>query len=163
MSGDGPGSAEPARRAPRFPCSRTFRSASTAAGRLLVVGCDVPGDGPPASVAPDVVDRLDGADVVDRLDGAEVVFAVGEAEPTVLFYAEAWRVERLDGDPEGDGRRVAAWFADHPGATAMLVDSGDPHHVTTVVASLLPALRVECLDGPGLAPPQQYPIDWSTE
>ncbi|MBN9107707.1 MAG: hypothetical protein J0I34_02895 [Pseudonocardia sp.] len=154
MSGDGPGAAEPARRSPRFPCSRTFRSASTSAGRLLVVGCDVPGDGPPPSVAPHIVDRL---------DRAEVVFAVGEAEPTVLFYAEAWRVERLDGVAARDARRVAAWFADHPGATAVLVDSGDPHHVTTVVSSLLPALRVECLDGPGLAPPQQYPLDWSTE
>ncbi|GEL26200.1 hypothetical protein PSU4_51540 [Pseudonocardia sulfidoxydans NBRC 16205] len=154
MSGDGPGSAEPARRSPRFPCSRTFRSASTPAGRLLVVGCDVPGDGPPPSVAPDVVDRLDRADIV---------FAVAEAEPTVLFYAEAWRVERLDGVAARAGRRVVAWFAEHPGATAMLVDPGDPHHVTTVVTSLLPALRVESLAGPGLAPPRQYPLGRPTE
>jgi hypothetical protein len=35
--------------------------------------------------------------------------------------------------------------------------------VTTVVSALLPALRVESLDGPGLAPPRRYPLGWSTE
>jgi precorrin-4 methylase len=32
----------------------------------------------------------------DLLGGAEIVFATEAAEPTVLFYAEAWRVERVD-------------------------------------------------------------------
>ncbi|WP_098959711.1 hypothetical protein [Pseudonocardia sp. N23] len=160
MAGDGQGSTEHPRRRPhpRTPCSRSFSRAVSAAGRLLVVGCAAatadPGtDGPPPVPS----------EVVDRIDRADVVFTVGEAEPTVLFYAEAWRVELLDGVAEADGSHLAAWFAAHPGATAVLVAPGDPGPVTTAARALLPELRIERLDGPGLSPPWRYPLGWASE
>ena len=84
---------------------------------------------------------------------ADVVFVpvadsgeTGRAERTVLFYSEAWRIERvvfaltrLDADGErehdrGDRERawdaaaaqVARWFAEHPGGTAAFATIGDP-------------------------------------
>ena len=70
----------------------------------------------------------------------------GRAERTVLFYAEAWRVERVvfaltrldpDGTREHDlgareqawdaaAAQVARWFAEHPGGTAAFATIGDP-------------------------------------
>jgi len=77
---------------------------------------------------------------------ADVVFVpvadtgeTGRAEQTVLFYAEAWRVERVVfalHDREHTARReqawdaaaaqVARWFAGHPGTTAAFATIGDP-------------------------------------
>ncbi|MFC4949895.1 SAM-dependent methyltransferase [Pseudonocardia sp. GCM10023141] len=61
----------------------------------------------------------------DLLAAADVVFVpeVGRAEQTVLFYTEAWRVERV---PVGAAAAVAAWFAAHPGGTAVVASEGDP-------------------------------------
>lgn len=70
----------------------------------------------------------------------------GRAERTALFYAEAWRIERVvfaltrldaDGAREHDlgarerawdaaAAQVARWFADHPGGTAVFATIGDP-------------------------------------
>lgn len=65
----------------------------------------------------------------DLLAAADVVFvpATGPAEQTVLFYAEVWRVESLAwiGDGWAVGP-VAAWFAAHPGGTAVFATAGDP-------------------------------------
>lgn len=84
---------------------------------------------------------------------ADVVFVpvadsgeTGRAERTVLFYAEAWRIERVafaltrldaGGSREhekGDRERawdaaaaqVARWINDHPGSTAVFATIGDP-------------------------------------
>lgn len=77
---------------------------------------------------------------------ADVVFVpvadsgdTGRAEQTVLFYAEAWRVERVVfalHDREHTARReqawdaaaahVARWFTAHPGGTAAFATIGDP-------------------------------------
>ena len=84
---------------------------------------------------------------------ADVVFVpvadsgeTGRAERTVLFYAEAWRVERVvfaltrlapGGEREHDrdareqawdaaAAQVARWFAEHPGGTAVFATIGDP-------------------------------------
>jgi precorrin-2/cobalt-factor-2 C20-methyltransferase len=84
---------------------------------------------------------------------ADVVFVpvadtgeTGRAERTALFYAEAWRIERLPfaltrleagGDRQHDlgdreqawdaaAAQVARWFAEHPGGTAVFATIGDP-------------------------------------
>jgi precorrin-2/cobalt-factor-2 C20-methyltransferase len=76
-----------------------------------------------------------GAPPADAPRGGET----GRAERTVLYYAEAWRVERVVfavHDREHPQRRerawdaaaaqVAAWFAAHPGGTAVFATIGDP-------------------------------------
>jgi precorrin-2/cobalt-factor-2 C20-methyltransferase len=77
---------------------------------------------------------------------ADVVFVpvadsneTGRAEQTVLYYAEAWRVDRVVfalHDREHTERRerawdaaaaqVTRWFAAHPGGTAVFATIGDP-------------------------------------
>ncbi|HVL82836.1 MAG TPA: precorrin-2 C(20)-methyltransferase [Pseudonocardia sp.] len=77
---------------------------------------------------------------------ADVVFVpvadtgeTGRAEQTVLHYAEAWRVQRVEfalHDREHTRRRerawdaaaaqVARWFAEHPDGTAAFATIGDP-------------------------------------
>jgi len=103
---------------------------------------------------------------------ADVVFVpvtesgeTGRAERTALFYAEAWRVERVvfaltrlepDGGREhhlGDreqawnaaAAQLARWFAEHPGGTAAFATIGDPCIYSTF--SYLAASVSELVDG----------------
>ena len=104
---------------------------------------------------------------------AEVVFVpvadsgeTGRAEQTVLFYAEAWRVERVVfalHDREHTQRReqawdnaaaqVARWFAGHPGGTAAFATIGDPcvystfTYLAATVRELVGDVSVELIPG----------------
>lgn len=104
---------------------------------------------------------------------ADVVFVpvadtgeTGRAEQTVLFYAEAWRVERVVfalHDREHTARRehawdaaaaqVAAWFAAHPGGTAAFATIGDPcvystfTYLAATIGGLVEGLAVELIPG----------------
>lgn len=104
---------------------------------------------------------------------ADVVFVpvaetgeTGRAEQTVLFYAEAWRVERVVfalHDREHTAARerawdaaaahVAAWFAAHPGGTAVFATIGDPcvystfSYLGATVRGLIGELSVELVPG----------------
>ena len=85
------------------------------AGTLVVLGTGAPDTDPGAAA-----DLLAGADAVFTAPGTPGT----DPESTVLFYAEAWRVERLA--PRDAARRLDAWFAGRPGAVAVLVTAGDP-------------------------------------
>jgi precorrin-2/cobalt-factor-2 C20-methyltransferase len=104
---------------------------------------------------------------------ADVVFVpvadtgeTGRAEQTVLFYAEAWRVERVEfalHDREHTAARerawdaaaaqVAAWFAAHPGGTAVFATIGDPcvystfSYLAASVRGLVGELSIELVPG----------------
>lgn len=104
-----------------------------------LVGVGV-GPGDPELVTVRAANVLAKADVVfvpvaDAAAGGET----GRAEQTALYYAEAWRVERVLfalHDREHTARReqawdaaaaqVADWFAAHPGGTAAFATIGDP-------------------------------------
>ncbi|MHA6795410.1 SAM-dependent methyltransferase [Pseudonocardia bannensis] len=132
-------------------CRRDPRSGT---GTLIGLGV---GPGEPDALAPGAVDRLAHADVV---------FVPAPAESTVLFYAEAWRVERI-GDHRAAAQRVVEWFAAHPGGTAVFATAGDPtacpsFGVTAVaVRSSAGALRVEHLPGVTIVPPRRSPLPWA--
>jgi precorrin-2/cobalt-factor-2 C20-methyltransferase len=91
---------------------------------------------------PDLV-TVKAANLLGKADAVFVPVAdsgeTGRAEQTVLFYAEAWRVERVVfalHDREHTERRerawdaaaaqVADWFTAHPGGTAAFATIGDP-------------------------------------
>lgn len=77
---------------------------------------------------------------------ADVVFVpvadtgeTGRAEQTVLFYAEAWRIERVvfalhdrehtrarEQAWDAAAAQIGGWFAAHPGGTAVFATIGDP-------------------------------------
>lgn len=124
------------------------------AGTLIVLGIG-PGGGPEAHAA------------VDVLAGADAVFAGppgpdGDPESTVLFYAEAWRVERLGA--RDAAARLDAWFTGTPGGTAVLATAGAPERAAGLGAAveglcrLRPGLRVRRLDGVCVGPPQRSPL-----
>ncbi|MFC5993432.1 SAM-dependent methyltransferase [Pseudonocardia hispaniensis] len=94
---------------------------------------------------------------LDHLADADVVFASCAAETTVLFYAEAWRVEQIGGRL---GRRIAEWFAAHPGGTAVFATLGDPaqHRPLHALARRLPGVRVEHVPGVTILPPPRRPL-----
>ncbi|MBN9099065.1 MULTISPECIES: precorrin-2 C(20)-methyltransferase [unclassified Pseudonocardia] len=90
----------------------------------------------------------------------------GRAEQTALFYAEAWRIERVVfalHDREHTARRerawddaaaqVAAWFAEHPGGTAAFATIGDPcvystfTYLAATVREQVGELTVELIPG----------------
>jgi len=110
----------------------------------VLVGVGV-GPGDPGLITVKAADLLAKADVV-FVPVAAGIPGTGRAEQTVLHYAEAWRIERVEfaltlADPV-DGRlhdtdtrerawagaaaQVAAWFAAHPGGTAVFATLGDP-------------------------------------
>lgn len=104
---------------------------------------------------------------------ADVVFVpvddsgrTGRAEQTVLHYAEAWRIERVEfalHDREHTAARelawdaaaaqVAAWFAAHPDGTAVFATIGDPcvystfTYLAASVRGLVGELAVELVPG----------------
>jgi precorrin-2/cobalt-factor-2 C20-methyltransferase len=111
---------------------------------------------------------------------ADVVFVpvadsgeTGRAERTALFYAEAWRVERVvfaltrlehGGDREHDrdarerawdaaASQLARWFAEHPGGTAAFATIGDPciystfSYLAAGVRELVADLEVQLVPG----------------
>jgi precorrin-2/cobalt-factor-2 C20-methyltransferase len=104
---------------------------------------------------------------------ADVVFVpvadsgeTGRAERTALFYAEAWRIERVvfalhdrEHGPareqawDAAARHVARWFGEHPHGTAAFATIGDPcvystfTYLAASVRELLGELVVELVPG----------------
>lgn len=147
MAGDGP-DLFPRRRG-GLPGARCHRGPRTRTGTLIGLGVGPGESGAPASGA------------VDRLAAAEVVFVPGDTEATVLFYAEAWRVERIDGSDAAAARRVADWFAAHPGGTAVFATAGDPgdsRPFAVAARGLGRAVRVQRLPGVTIVPPRRLPL-----
>jgi precorrin-2/cobalt-factor-2 C20-methyltransferase len=122
------------------------------------------GPGDPDLVTVKAANLLAKADVVfvPVADSGET----GRAEQTVLYYAEAWRVERVVfalHDREHSERRerawdaaaaqVAAWCAAHPGGTAVFATIGDPcvystfSYLATSVREVLGELNVQLVPG----------------
>jgi precorrin-2/cobalt-factor-2 C20-methyltransferase len=129
----------------------------------MLVGVGV-GPGDPELVTVKAANLLAKADVVfvPVADSGET----GRAEQTVLFYAEAWRIERVVfalHDREHTERReeawdaaaaqVARWFAEHPGGTAAFATIGDPcvystfTYLADTVRGLVGELDVELIPG----------------
>ncbi|GAA4698919.1 hypothetical protein GCM10023215_41690 [Pseudonocardia yuanmonensis] len=108
---------------------------------------------------PDTADTAAGADL---LAAADAVLATPDVESTVLFYAEAWRVERL---PDLAG--AVAAVADLVGLGSrrvVLAVPGDPA-TSPGCRALLDGLRVagiraEARPGVSLVPPRLSPMPW---
>lgn len=128
-----------------------------------LVGVGV-GPGDPELVTIKAANLLAKADVVfvPVADSGET----GRAEQTVLYYAEAWRVERVVfalHDREHTERRerawdaaaaqVAAWFAAHAGGKAVFATIGDPcvystfSYLAASVREVLGELTVQLVPG----------------
>jgi hypothetical protein len=126
---------------------------SPAHGTLLVFGTG-PGD-------------PDDAEAPDHLAAAEAVFAGPpgsgpDPEATALFYAEAWRVERIDARDAAS--RLATWFDGRPGRTAALLVAGPVEDAVAFgavldgLARLRPGLRVDRRAGAAVTPPRRSPL-----
>ncbi|MEN3269100.1 precorrin-2 C(20)-methyltransferase [Pseudonocardia sp.] len=128
-----------------------------------LVGVGV-GPGDPELVTVKAANLLAKADIVfvPVADSGET----GRAEQTVLFYAEAWRVERVEfalHDREHTERRerawdaaaaqVARWYARRPGGTAVFATIGDPcvystfSYLAASVRDVVGELSVELVPG----------------
>jgi precorrin-2/cobalt-factor-2 C20-methyltransferase len=122
------------------------------------------GPGDPELVTVKAANLLAKADIVfvPVADSGET----GRAEQTVLYYAEAWRVERVVfalHDREHTERRerawdaaaaqVAAWFAARPGSTAVFATIGDPciystfSYLAASVRAVLGELEIQLVPG----------------
>ncbi|MDN5916840.1 MAG: hypothetical protein L0I76_17330 [Pseudonocardia sp.] len=143
MAGDGP----------------TTPPAPARAGTLVVLGAgtDIP-DADPAAVDLLAADLLAGADAVFTGPGTPEV----DPEAAVLFYAEAWRVERLS--PRDAAHRLDVWFTGRPGATGVLVTAGDPARDVGLAAAvdglcrMRPGLHVRRPAGVRVVPPERSPL-----
>ncbi len=123
-------------------------------GTLLVLGSGPDPDGS----EPDRADLLAAADVVFAGPSGPDT----DPEATVLFYVEAWRVERVVAGAAAS--RLAAWFSGRPGGTAALVVAGPAEDEVAFGAALdglvvlRPGLRVERRPGVGVTPPRRSPL-----
>lgn len=115
------------------------------------------GPGEPDALAPAAADVLASADVVFV---PEV-----PAESTVLFYTEAWRVERL-ADLASAVAVIEDWYSLNPGSTAVLAVPGDPADqpgLTAVADGLrvaVPGLGIHTVPGVSIVPPKLSPLPW---
>lgn len=153
-------------------------------GELIGIGV---GRGRPETLAPAAVDTLAAADCVfvstagadsagtDSAgpgragpDFAGPDFANAEpptTESTLLYYAEAWRLEPL---PELSGAvgLLARWFAANPGGRAVLAVPGDPASFPAFLAVVdglrvvAPGVRTSCVPGVSIVPPRLSPLTW---
>ncbi|MBC3191247.1 hypothetical protein H7X46_09265 [Pseudonocardia sp. C8] len=117
---------------------------------LIVLGTD------PAGAA-----GSGGAD--DLLAEADTVFAFPHGpESVALFYAEAWRVERIA--PRGAVERLTAWAHAGPGRAGVLLVAGEPGGdvalgaVLDGLARTCPELDVRVPAGTRVAPPHRSPL-----
>lgn len=102
----------------------------------------------------------------DPLADADTVFTFpprdDDPESVALFYAEAWRVERVT--PRDAVARVSAWAARRSAGSAVLLVSGEPADdaalgaVLDGLARALPALDVQVPAGARVAPPHRSPL-----
>ncbi|BBG03160.1 MULTISPECIES: hypothetical protein [Pseudonocardia] len=99
----------------------------------------------------------------DLLAEADTVFAFpGEPESVALFYAEAWRVERIS--PRDGVARLTGWAAGGPAANGVLLVAGDPTADVALIAVLdglartAPDLDVRVVAGTRVAPPHRSPL-----
>lgn len=111
----------------------------------------------------------DGADAPALLAAADTVFAGPpgsgpdtDPEATALFYAEAWRVERIDA--RDAATRLAAWFDGRPGCTAALLVAGPVEDAVAFgavldgLARLRPGIRIDRQAGAAVTPPRRSPL-----
>jgi hypothetical protein len=124
-------------------------------GTLLVFGTG-PGD-PDGAEAPDLLATADAVFTGPAGSGPDA-----DPEATALFYAEAWRVERIR--PREAAARLDTWFAERPGATAVLMVAGPAERDVALGAAvdglrrLRPGLRVDVRPGVVVAPPHRSPL-----
>ncbi|GAA1836972.1 hypothetical protein GCM10009836_14430 [Pseudonocardia ailaonensis] len=98
----------------------------------------------------------------DLLAGADHVFTVAAAESVVLFYAEAWRVERVD--LVGAVRAITDLVALDSPATIVLTVDGDPaaDPACRAVVDGLAVAGISAVTVPGVSvvPPRLSPLPW---
>lgn len=127
----------------------------TPCGTLLVLGSGPNDPGPPDPGASDLLATADA--VFAGPSGPDT-----DPEATVLFYVEAWRVERVD--PRGAAARLDAWFDARPASTAVLVVPGPAGRDVAFGAALdglrrlRPDLRVDVRPGTVVVPPHRSPL-----
>lgn len=119
---------------------------------LVVLGTEPAGESAPA-----------GYGVEDLLAEADTVFTFPRGpESVALFYAEAWRVERVT--PRDAVARLTAWAGAGPPGTGVLVVAGEPCDdvglgaVLDGLARTAPELDVRVPAGTRLAPPHRGPL-----
>jgi len=98
----------------------------------------------------------------DLLAGADHVFTVEAAESVVLFYAEAWRVERID--LVGAVREITDLAARRSPRTVVLAVEGDPgtDPACRAVVDGLGVAGIEAVVVPGVTvvPPRLSRLPW---
>ncbi|MEV1293790.1 hypothetical protein [Pseudonocardia sp. NPDC049635] len=99
----------------------------------------------------------------DLIMEADTVFAFpGGPESVALFYAEAWRVERIS--PPDAVSRLTGWAAGEPTGSGVLLVAGDPAADVALVAVLdglartAPGIDVRLTAGTRVAPPHRSPL-----
>ncbi|MBP2369383.1 hypothetical protein [Pseudonocardia parietis] len=119
---------------------------------LVVLGTEPAGASAPA-----------GHGVEDLLAEADTVFTFPRGpESVALFYAEAWRVERVT--PGDAVARITAWADAAPPGTGVLLVAGEPSGdvglgaVLDGLACTAPDLDVRMPAGTRVAPPHRGPM-----